>query len=146
MNIVELLCFHGSLMRQNSQTELIGISEVLCHFFPELCGDQHMTFIGISTSRGHAHYDCHPHFTYEMLTQILGFRLLKQHPMPSPLIRAFYKGNLQNLSKPSSQQVYRIKRAPERCTLVKILQSLMTGTGKYNPTQWQSCRADHRQP
>lgn len=110
MNIVELLCFlcysvHGSLMRQNSQTELIGISEVLCHFFPELCGDKHMTFIGISTARGHVHYDCHPHFTYEMLTQILGFRLLKYHPMPSPLIRAFYKGNLQNLSKPSSQQV-----------------------------------------
>lgn len=125
MNIVELLCFlcssaHGSLMRPNSQIELIGISEVLFHFFPELCGEQCMTFMGISTARGHVRYDCHPHFTYEMLTQILGFRFLKYHPMPSPSTRAFYKGNLQILSKPSSQQVYRIGRASERCTLVKI--------------------------
>lgn len=155
MNIVELLCFlcssaHGSLMRPNSQIELIGISEVLFHLFPELCGEQCMTFMGISTARGHVRYDCHPHFTYEMLTQILGFRFLKYHPMPSPSTRASYKDNLQILSKPSSQQVYRIGRASERCTLVKYhypgWQPWMMGTGKYNPTQWQSCRADHRQP
>lgn len=109
-----------NLMRQNSQTELIGISEFLFYIFSELCGEQCMTFMGISTAREHVHYDGHPHFTYEMLTQILGFRLLKYHPMPSPSIRAFYKGNLQILSKPSSQQAYRIGRAPERCTLVKI--------------------------